>query len=76
MSEEDIKTQIAEKIVGLFLKKIINATSRDILLGQLRQSHIGDPNFEMMNVIVKDEKFMSHYDDFIKEILEDNYGRS
>jgi|SRR5271154_1711409 len=77
MSEEDfkheltVKIPIGTKINDLFFKKIINEVSRDQLLMQLRHYSIEDPNFECLALIVDDEKFMSNYDDFIKEELKD-----
>jgi hypothetical protein len=66
---QKIKMAVEEKIIGLFMKKIINEISRDQLLMQLQDYSIEDPHFECLALMVNEEKLMSNYDDFIKETL-------
>lgn len=66
-----IKFAMESKIIDLFLNKVITAFSRDILLTQLHEFNIEDPNFETMKYMLKDKKIMSHYNDFINSLKVD-----
>jgi hypothetical protein len=66
-----VRILMEEKLVNLFMKKVINTVSRDILLGQIQTLDMENPNFQALEIMLSDEDFMSHYDQFIREKLDE-----